>query len=166
MKKIMLLTMVALLMAACATLTPEEKAAREAERLENLRTAVINQRYKISITSMKPIRGTSRSVSGGHWIKVDSTSLDCSLPYAGLDDVPHMKSRAEVKMDSKLDFRSDIQDYILQLHPNDKSATITFKADFHGLEQKFRIIIDAGGNAKIHLEPEGRDMIDYEGRVN
>ena len=56
--------MAALLVTACATLTPEEKAAREAAVKEGVKAAVASQKFKINVTSVTPMRGTNRSLSG------------------------------------------------------------------------------------------------------
>ena len=167
MKKNYLLLTIALvcMMAACATLTPEEKAAREAATKESVKTAVASQKYKIYVTSIKPMRGNERTISGP-WLKVDSTIVDCMLPYAGLDDIPHPKTRGEVRAGSKMEFKSEMRDYVLSIQPKDERAIISFKANDHGFECKFTIIIENTGSAKIHVEPENRDFIDYEGRVS
>lgn len=154
----------ALLVAGCATLTPEEKAAREAEAKEYVKKALATQKYKINITSMNPMRGNERTVSGP-WLKVDSTTVECMLPYVGLDDIPHIKTPGEVRMGSRFEFKSAMREYVLTIDPKDERVVIRFKADDHGFECKFLIVIDEVGSARIHVEPEGRDFIDYEGRV-
>lgn len=58
MKKVIIMLMAALLVAACATLTPEEKAARDAAFKEGVKTAVASQKFKINVTSVTPMRGT------------------------------------------------------------------------------------------------------------
>ena len=58
MKKVIIMLMAALLVAACATLTPEEKAARDAAVKEGVKTAVASQKFKINVTSVPPMRGT------------------------------------------------------------------------------------------------------------
>ena len=68
-------------------------------------------------------------------------------------------------MDAKLEFRTTIENYLLQLQPKKKSGVVTFKAKSGGDELKFTITIDNHGKARIHLEPEGRDYIDYDGTV-
>ena len=104
MKKVIIMLMAALLVTACATLTPEEKAAREAAVKEGVKAAVASQKFKINVTSVTPMRGTNRSLSGA-FIKLDSTTVECFLPYAGRDDIPHMKTRGEVRMSSKIEIR-------------------------------------------------------------
>ena len=58
MKKVIIMLMAALLVAACATLTPEEKAARDAAVKEGVKTAVASQKFKINVTSVTPMCGT------------------------------------------------------------------------------------------------------------
>ena len=164
MKKVIIMLMAALLVAACATLTPEEKAAREAAIKESVKTAVASQKYKINVNSVKPMRGIDRTVSGP-FLKVDSNTVECFLPYAGLDDIPHLKTPGEFRLSSKIEIKSEMRDYLLAIDPIEERAVITFKASDHGFDCKFHIIIENTGNAKIHVEPEKRDYIDYEGYV-
>ena len=164
MKKVIIMLMAALLVAACATLTPEEKAAREAAIKESVKTAVASQKYKINVNSVKPMRGIDRTVSGP-FLKVDSNTVECFLPYAGLDDIPHLKTPGEFRLSSKIEIKSEMRDYLLAIDPIEEHAVITFKASDHGFDCKFHIIIENTGNAKIHVEPEKRDYIDDEGYV-
>ena len=164
MKKVIIMLMAALLVTACATLTPEEKAARDAAIKESVKTAVASQKYKINVNSVKPMRGIDRTVSGP-FLKVDSNTVECFLPYAGLDDIPHLKTPGEFRLSSKIEIKSEMRDYLLAIDPIEEHAVITFKASDHGFDCKFHIIIENTGNAKIHVEPEKRDYIDYEGYV-
>ena len=79
MKNVMIMLMAALLMAACATLTPEQKAAREAAAKAYLKKALVSQKYKINLTSIRPMRGVERTLAGP-WIRVDSTTVECEMP--------------------------------------------------------------------------------------
>ena len=162
MKQFMLMMIAAFLMVACAT--PEERAARQAENLKMVKAAVGTQQYKINVTSMRPMRGTSTNVMG-RWLKIDGNTVDCSLPYIGRDDIPHMKTRAEVRMDSKLEFRAEIQNYLLKLEAKKKRGIITFSTRYGSDEYQFNITVDNTGRAFIRVTPENRDFIEYEGNV-
>ncbi len=162
MKKLMLLFVGALLMVACAT--PEERAARQAENLKMVKAAVGNQQYKITINSMTPMRGANTTVMG-RWLKIDGNNVDCYLPYVGRDDVPHMKTRGEIKSDAKLEFRTEMENYNLQYQPSKKCGVITFKASDMGDDYIFKIIVDNTGRARITVTPRDRDYINYEGSV-
>ena len=154
MKKVIIMLMAALLVTACATLTPEEKAAREAAVKEGVKAAVASQKFKINVTSVTPMRGTNRSLSGA-FIKLDSTTVECFLPYAGRDDIPHMKT----------EIRGEVRDYLMGIDPADERAVVSFTASDLGVDYKFTITIENTGSAKIHVDPDKRDYIDYEGYV-
>jgi hypothetical protein len=162
MKKFLIMITAVLLVAACAT--PEERAARQAENLKVVKASVGSQKYKISVSQMTPMRGTSVYVSN-RYLKIEGDQIDCSLPYAGKEDIPHLKTRGEMRMDSKIEFRGTIENYLLQLLPKKKSGVVTFTTKYSGEELKFSITIDNYGKAKIRVTPESRDYIDYEGSV-
>ena len=162
MKQFMLMIIAALLMVACAT--PEERAARQAENLKMVKAAVGSQQYRINVTSMRPMRGTTTNVMG-RWLKIEGNTVDCSLPYIGREDIPHMKTRAERRMDSKLEFKADIQNYLLKLEAKKKRGIVTFSTRYGGDEYQFNITVDNTGRAFIRVTPENRDFIEYEGNV-
>ena len=165
MKKIMLMMVGALLMAACATLTPEEKAARLEERMEVVKEAVKDQQYRINISSMRPLRGNKMDVFN-QYIKVDGNKVICYVPYLGVDDIPHIKSFSELRHDSRLDFTSEITNYLFRLDVKEDKGIITFNAA-HGLDKfKFTLALTKDGEAKVRIEPERRDYIDYEGKLD
>ena len=163
MKQFMLMMIAALLMVACAT--PEERAARQAENLKMVKAAVGSQQYRINVTSMRPMRGTTTNVMG-RWLKIDGNTVDCSLPYIGRNDIPHMKTRAEVRMDSKLEFNAEVQNYLLKLEAKKKRGIVTFSTRYGSDEYEFNITVDNTGRAFIRVTPENRDFIEYEGSVN
>ena len=162
MKQFMLMMIAALLMVACAT--PEERAVRQAENLKMVKAAVGTQQYRINVTSMRPMRGTTTNVMG-RWLKIDGNTVDCSLPYIGRNDIPHMKTRAEVRMDSKLEFNAEVQNYLLKLEAKKKRGIVTFSTRYGGDEYQFNITVDNTGRAFIRVTPENRDFIEYEGNV-
>ena len=164
MKKVIIMLMAALLVTACATLTPEEKAARDAAIKESVKAAVASQKFKINVTSVTPMRAANRSVSGP-FIKLDSTTVECFLPYAGRDDIPHMKTRGEMRMTSKIEIKSEMRNYLFAIDPNNERAVISFSASDLGVDYKFTITIENTGDTKIHVDPDKRDYIDYEGYV-
>ena len=157
-----LTTAIVLLVMGCAT--PEERAARQAENLKMVKESVGSQRYRINVTEMTPMRGSVHQVTN-RYLKIDGDEIECSLPYAGRDDIPHMKTRGEAKMDAKYEFRGKVENYLLQLLPKKQSGVITFTTNYSGEDLKFSITIDNNGKAKIHMTPESRDYIDYEGSV-
>lgn len=163
MKKVILMMLSVLLLTAC--LSSEERAARQAEALKMLKASIGNQKYRINIIEMTPKRGVSNPVMG-RWLKIEGNMVDCSLPYVGRDDIPHMKTRGEIRMDSKLEFRTEAQNYVLQYQPKKACGIITFKVDYQGSEYNFYINVDKSGSARIRVTPDDRDYIDYEGTVS
>ena len=163
MKRILLALVAALAITAC--ITPEERAARQAENLKMVKASVAGQKYKITVNEMTPMRGSSMTVTGGRYLKVDSTLLECSLPYLGRDDIPQLTSHAQRRQDANIEFKSEVRQYLVQYRPKEKSAVITFKATYGVDEYTFTIKVDDAGRARIHLVPKDRDYIDYEGNV-
>lgn len=129
-----------------------------------VKAAVGSQQYRINVTSMRPMRGTTTNVMG-RWLKIDGNTVDCSLPYIGRNDIPHMKTRAEVRMDSKLEFNAEVQNYLLKLEAKKKRGIVTFSTRYGGDEYQFNITVDNTGRAFIRVTPENRDFIEYEGNV-
>ena len=160
----MLLMMIGLLMVSCATLTPEEKAARQAERSKSVKESVSSMRYRINVSSMTPLRGQNRPIPG-FWLKVDSTSVSCDLPYIGRDDIPHLKTPAEIRMDSRINLRFNVEDYLVEIDPEEESAVITFKTFDGSIYFRFNIEVEDDGDVRMRVTPEGRDYIDYEGSI-
>ena len=172
MKKILSLVLCAGIIASCAMmmvscgiskLTPEEKAARKAAEQERVKEAVIGRHFRINVTSMTPLRAETFDLPGGCWIKIDSTMVDCSIPYMGLDDFPHFKTRGEIRMDSKLEFTAETENYIVELDPSGQTILVAFKTEFRGSDYTFQINIDDVNQARIRVVPEDRDEITYEG---
>ena len=163
MKKILVMIVAVMAIVSCAT--SEERAARQAENLKMVKASIGSQQYRISVTSMTPMRGTSKTVMG-RWLKIDGNKLDCSLPYVGREDIPHMKTRGEMRMDTKIEYRGEVQNYLLQYQPKKKCGVITFKINYSGDDYQFRIVVDNTGTARIRLTPEDRDYIDYQGSVS
>lgn len=163
MKKLMMMMVGVLLMAACAT--PEERAARQAENLKMVKASVGSQKYRINVTEMTPMRGTSSTVMG-RWIKIDGNTVDYSLPYVGREDMPHIKTRGEIRSDARLEYKGEMQNYVLQYQPKKKCGIITFKVTDGGDDYKFYINVDNTGRARIRVTPEDRDYIEYEGSVS
>ena len=51
------------------------------------------------------------------------------------------------------------------IDPVDERAVVSFTASDLGVDYKFTITIENTGSAKIHVAPDKRDYIDYEGYV-
>jgi hypothetical protein len=80
MKKILTLIAAAALLVSCGALreTPEEKA----QHIQDVREAVLSGRYSIDVTTMIPLRGTTKHVSN-YSLTVKDGRLYSYLPYIG-----------------------------------------------------------------------------------
>lgn len=164
MKKLLLFFVVAMTLIGCAT--SEERAARQAAHMEKVKAAVGNQQYRISLRSMTPLRSTPISLSGLYYLKVNGNEVMSDMPYLGREDVPHFKTRSEMRFDSRIELSGQMENYILTLVPKEKTGIITFKARNKGEECVFKINIYSDGQARILVKPESRDEIKYEGYVD
>lgn len=163
MKKLFLLLVAALTIVGCAT--SEERAARQAEHMEKVKAAVDGQQYKINMREMIPLRSSSIPLSGMNYLKVNGNEVSTDLPYLGRDDIPHFKTRGELRIDSRIQIRTQMEGYNLALIPKEKSGLITFSARNGGENCSFNIRIFSDGRVKVTLRPEKRDEISYEGYV-
>lgn len=163
MKKLFLLLVAALTIVGCAT--SEERAARQAEHMEKVKAAVDGQQYKINMREMIPLRSSSIPLSGMNYLKVNGNEVSTDLPYLGRDDIPHFKTRGELRIDSRIQIRTQMEGYNLALIPKEKSGLITFSARNRGENCSFNIRIFSDGHVKVTLRPEKRDEISYEGYV-
>jgi len=85
MKKTLLFitVVVAVVITACSTLSPEEKAARNLRIAENVAVAIEKRNMTVEMTFMRPFRGRQRSLSSGYEIRVSGDTLYSYLPYIG-----------------------------------------------------------------------------------
>ena len=146
MKRIVFMILGALLLACCATLSPEQKAAQEAARAKSVRTSLANQQYRIKVTSATPMRGITHQVMG-HWVKINGDKFSCDLPYVGRDDFYRSKTIDDRRLDSKLTFESVMENYLLERYD-------------------VTIVIEDNGKSEIRVSPEEREYIEYQGVVS
>lgn len=72
----------------------------------------------------------------------------------------------KARQDAHLEFKGETRNYVLKYQPKKETADITFEVDYSGSEYKFHINLDNTGRARVHVIPDGRDYIDYEGTVS
>ena len=155
MKKLFLLLVAAMTIVGCAT--SEERAARQAEHMEKVKAAVDGQQYKINMREMIPLRSSSIHLSGMNYLKVNGNEVSTDLPYLG--------TRGELKFDTRILIRTQMEGYNLTLIPKEKAGLITFSARNGAENCSFNIRIYSDGQVKVILRPEKRDEIAYEGYI-
>lgn len=174
--KWLLMIAVASVMAACGVmnLSPEEKAKREAELEIAVNQALVERHFRINVSDMITQRSGDRFHVSGSWIKVDSTQVECELPYVGLDeyDLPYvglvdditlMETLDERRWDSYISFSGPIEDYLHVYDVSTNTGTITFKSLYRGSDYKFTITVEHIPEVRIWVQPEDCDDIFYEG---
>ena len=79
MKKGLMIFM-AVVLAACSTLTPAEKAERQAKRAQAVEKALAERHYKVDVEMMYPRRGKAVNVSSNYSLEVKGDTL---ISYLG-----------------------------------------------------------------------------------
>lgn len=157
-----------LLLTACGAmnLTPEERAKRKAALEIAAKQSLVERHFRINVTELKTERGGDHFPVSGSWLKVDSNTVDCDLPYIGLDDIPRLKTRAEKRWDSRINFTGSIEDYLHVYNTETNTGTISFKSHYRGMDYKFTIVVEHVPDVLIIVQPEARDDIFYEGVIS
>jgi hypothetical protein len=143
----------AITLSGCASLkvTPEEKAALEAQILENLD----NRTFCIDVDQMIPRRGGTQHVNN-YSLTVDGDKLISHLPYFGQAwNLPYGGGKG-------LSFESKISDYI-ETYPKPDRRQITLATN-NG-EDTFVFVIEVFNNGKstIDVRSRNREPIGYYG---
>lgn len=149
-----LLAMVVL--SGCAT--PEERAARAAEQVANVKAALTARNYKIAVSRMYPRSGASKNVSYGYSVEVRNDSLFSYLPYFGRAyDVPYGGGKG-------LNFEAPIESYKeTQLKNGQRQIEIGLKNDED--TYLYTIGVFDNGNSSIDVQMRRRESISYSGEM-
>ena len=85
MKQILLIAVIAMatLMSSCGTASNLSRAEQEAQRVQQVVSAVENRSYTIAVDWMKPLGGMPRHVTSSYELKVNGDQVDSYLPYVG-----------------------------------------------------------------------------------
>ena len=151
----MVLALLALVvLSGCAT--AEERAARAAERIAKVKTALTERNYKIGIERMYPMKGGAKSVSSSYSVEVRNDSLFSYLPYFGRAyQIPYGGGKG-------LNFSERIGSYQESQKKNgQRHIEIGVKND----EDTYIYTIDVfdNGSSQINVQPRQREPISYSG---
>ena len=149
------LALAAVLLCGCASLkmTPEEKAAQEAQIQEDLD----NRTFLIDVTQMIPRRGGSKHVTN-YSLEVDGDRLISRLPYFGQAwNIPYGGGKA-------MNFESKISDYIESFPKPDRRQIIL---STNNGEDTYVFVIEVFNNGKtdIDVRSRNREPIGYYGNM-
>ncbi len=144
---------------ACSTLTPAERAAKEARQAALVKKALDDRHYVIDIQMMYPQRGPAKNVTGDYSLEVRGDSLLSYLPYFGRAYlVPYGGGKG-------LNFTGIIEKY---------SASRNAKGAYEiaiGLSNEedtyyYMLEIFDNGNATIDVTAKQREPISYSGQMD
>lgn len=156
MKKILTLIAAAVLLVSCGALreTPEEKA----QHIQDVREAVLSGRYSIDVTTMIPLRGTTKHVSN-YSLTVKDGRLYSYLPYIGAARMlPYGGGKG-------LNFEEDIAGYqLVQTAPD--HWTVYIEVQNEEDTYLYTLSIFDNGSTHIDVRSRNRDAISYNGEVD
>lgn len=161
MKKLILLTLMALAVAACSTmrLTPEEKAAKEAREQQQLAANLNDRHFTIHVNYMQPMRGPVKQLTPNYALTLHGDTLISYLPYFGRAyNVPYGGGKG-------LNFTALATDY--QVAKGKKgSYQVKIKARNEEDEFVYNIELFANGSASIVVYAHERDGIRFTGAMD
>lgn len=161
MRKLILLTLMALAQAACSTtrLTPEQKAAKEAREQQQLAENLNDRHFTIHVDYMQPMRGPVKRLTSNYALTLRGDTLISYLPYFGRAyNVPYGGGKG-------LNFTAPISDY--QVAKNRRNSYwVEIKARNGEDEFVYNIEVFANGNASIMVYARERDGIRFTGAMD
>ncbi|SFG26524.1 DUF4251 domain-containing protein [Prevotella sp. KH2C16] len=160
MKKLILLTFMALAVVACSTtrLTPEEKAAKEARKRQQLTENLNDRHFTIHVDYMQPMRGPMKRLTSDYELTLHGDTLISYLPYFGRAyNVPYGGGKG-------LSFTTLIRDYQVVEGRKD-NYLVEIKARNEEDEFVYNIEVFANGNASISVQAHERDAIRFTGAM-
>jgi hypothetical protein len=157
MKKLLFITMMAMLLMGCNT----SKNTVDPQRAEAIKTLLEQQQYVVMVGSMRPLTAPTVSVSQGQKMIVRNGTVTCYLPYAGSgQNVGYGASGYKA-----LNFSSPVLDYQVT-YPKENRAVVTFRVDNGDDNYRFHIEVFMNGKTTIDVDPRGRDAISYSGMIH
>lgn len=147
---------------ACAMLSgcasTEERAARAAEQAAKVTKALEARDYKIAVSRMYPMKGSSRNVSYGYSVEVRNDSLISYLPYfGGAYNVPYGGGKG-------LNFSERIGSY-RESQKNNGERQIEINVTNEEDTYIYLIKVFSNGNSSIDVTSRHRDHISYSGEL-
>lgn len=160
MKQILLIAVIAMatLMSSCGTASNLSRAEQEAQRVQQVVSAVENRSYTIAVDWMKPLGGMPRHVTSSYELKVNGDQVDSYLPYVGeAYRVPYGGGKG-------LNFKGKIDNYTLA-KPTSNRLVIEFDVTNDEDTYHYRIDMFTNGKAIIDVIARDRDAISFDGEM-
>ena len=158
MKKSIMIILLALLMVACSTLTPAEKAERQAKMALAVEKALAERHYKVEIVMMYPNNGRAVNVSSDFSLEVKGDTLVSYLPYFGRAyNVPYGGGKG-------LNFTAPIAEYHAEKGRKGETR-VTIKTKNEEDVYTFFLEIFDNCNTSIDVTARERESIRYSGEM-
>jgi len=144
----------AFMLAACHTLTPEEKA----QHAEQVQTALADRHFKIGVRSAYPRRGGMINVTSDFFLEVSGDSVYSYLPFFGRAYYVPLGGGKGLHFDAK------ILDFIEKRVKKDITRVVFVT---NSGEDTYRYTLDIydNGQATIDVLPQERDRIRFDGEL-
>ena len=155
----MILTVMGVLvLVACSSLTPAEKAERRAKRAQAVEQALAARHYRVSVNMMYPRRGKARTVSSDYGLEVKGDTLVSYLPYFGRAyNVPYGGGKG-------LNFTETLTEYYSKKLSNG-ATQVLIKVKNEEDVYNFTLEIFDNGSTSIDLNSRERESINYSGNM-
>ena len=159
MKQIFIVTslLLSILLSGCSSmkgLTTEDKNAKEVA----LREAIEKREFIINVDRMNPTGGRSRALTTSYSLEVNGEDVKSHLPFAGRAyNIPYGGGEGLI-------FNSKISEYVSTIDAKGKTV-IEFRTRTKEDQFVYRIEIYPNGSASVHVRPNNRQAISFNGRT-
>jgi hypothetical protein len=141
-------------MAACVTLTPEEKA----QLAKAVNIALDERHYTIDIQTMTPNRGATKNVASNWSLEVKGDTLISYLPYMGRAyQIPYGGGKG-------LNFTAPIKNYHESKGKKDERR-IVIEVDNENDTHTYSLVVFDNGRADLDVQSKEREFISYSGEM-
>ena len=153
-----LMVLLAMMLVACSTLTPAEKAERRAKRAQAVEQALAARHYRVSVNMMYPRNGKAKTVSSDYGLEVKGDTLVSYLPYFGRAyNVPYGGGKG-------LNFTETFTEYHSKKLSNG-ATQVLIKVKNEEDVYEFILEIFDNGSTSIDMNSRERESINYSGNM-
>ena len=158
-KKYLMVLLAVLMLVACSSLTPAEKAERRAKRAQAVEQALAARHYRVSVNMMYPRNGKAKTVSSDYGLEVKGDTLVSYLPYFGRAyNVPYGGGKG-------LNFTETFTDYHSKKLSNG-ATQVLIKVKNEEDVYEFILEIFDNGSTSIDMNSRERESINYSGNID
>ena len=153
-----LMVLLTMMLVACSSLTPAEKAERRAKRAQAVEQALAARHYRVSVNMMYPRNGKAKTVSSDYGLEVKGDTLVSYLPYFGRAyNVPYGGGKG-------LNFTETFTEYHSKKLSNG-ATQVLIKVKNEEDVYDFILEIFDNGSTSIDMNSRERESINYSGNM-